>query len=384
MDDKIIEFFYKWHRFEKQNNVAIIDFDLLQKGNLYIANTFSNHEEVEKQLKKLIIDYNDFPQKNMAVLAKLKASLFYLQALMGKSIPFSEYVQNTMGVKPRYISENFLQHEFMKLKNAFKKIGYSYDLESIDKYLYERKIAKEEIEKDFNNFSDRVLPDILQWLGVKIDLHYTVRFVDVDEYWTNWTSTDEKGNLLLQFNINKRQQWVKGITEYQVLHEICGHVLQTSIWKKKIQENKISEVLGLTSVFSQESFLLEGIGETLWYFYPNNPYSDFGIVRQYYENFSFLIWNNAHIMANEGENKISITKYVQKYLPFLKEKDIEKSIREKTLEPLGRTYQYVYGITTFYHILLAEKLSELEKKNYILDLFNNIYIPEEIINKYHL
>src|SRR5260370_4898000 len=186
MDERLLEFFYKWHRFEKANNVDIIDFDLIQQGNCY-PGAFVSRKQVEEELQGIINDYNTLPQKNAVIQAKLDASLHYLHALMGKQIPFHEYVSKTMGILPRPIPEEALQQQLSKVNQAYKKLGYIRDKEGIDKFAKENSISSiEDIEKSFISFRDICLPQFMDWLGFRVNLKYKVSFVDRNEYWMNW------------------------------------------------------------------------------------------------------------------------------------------------------------------------------------------------------
>ena len=96
----------------------------------------------------------------------------------------------------------------------------------------------------------KIVSQVMDWLGMKFDLSYEVSFVDKNEYWMNWISTDKKGRIHLQYNLNKRHAWLKGSTEFLVFHEICGHAIQLTSWKEQIMQKNMPRSLGLTTVFS--------------------------------------------------------------------------------------------------------------------------------------
>jgi len=185
MDKKLINFFYKWHRFEKQNKVDIIDFDLIQENSSNIG-TFKSRDEVKNELLRLIEEYETVSDKNKFILAKLIASKYYLSALQGEKHSFNE-------------------------------------LETFEE---ENQLSQKQIESAFKDFRKDILPKVINWLDLQIDLKYKIKFVDIDTYWMNWISTDEQGDILLQYNLNSRHKWFRGATEYLVFHEICAHALQ--------------------------------------------------------------------------------------------------------------------------------------------------------------
>lgn len=383
MDKRLLSFFYKWHRYEKQNKVDIIDFDLIQQGeNNHGA--FNDREEVEKELLSLINEYHAVSDENDFLSAKLTACKYYLSALKGKKIAFNEYVSKTMGVIPKLLSKKVLEDQLKITSDAYNKIGYSYDKSGLRKYEKENQLSKEQIESTFKKFRDAILPEMIKWLDLQITLKYHIKFVDIDIYWMNWISTDENGQILLQYNLNKRHKWYKGSTEYLVFHEICAHALQTLSWKKQISDKKLHPFVGLTTVFSPEQFLVEGIAESLFYFYPSNPFSDYGLVSLYTDHLYWLVMNNAHIMVNSGIAKNKIILFVKKYLPTRNGSEISKDLEERVNHPLFRTYQYIYGIALYYHKQIANRLTMEQRRKYVLDIYQNIYTPKMILDRFEI
>lgn len=379
MEDEILDFFYKWHRLEKRNGTDIIDFDLIRQGNNF-PGKFKDREEAKERLTQLLQNYKNYP-KNRFIESKLRAAIYYLRALMGEIIPFEEYVENTMGIKPRVIPEEFLKKQLSLVKEAFSKLGYKYPDDG-EKFLMDNAIDKKEIETGFGDFKDDILPKFVSWLNLKIPIKYNIRFVDVDEYWRNWISTDETGKMMLIFNTNKRHKWVRGLTEYQVFHEICGHVVQAISWKRELEKTKMNPVAGLTACFSAEMFALEGIAQTLYYFYPESPFSELGLSSLLIDHLDWMVWNNAHIMANSGSSADEILEFVRTYFPYYEKEELGKKIEEKVKDPLGRTYQYIYGISTYYFRQIADKLSPEGKRGFVLDIYSNAYTPKELMQKY--
>ena len=131
-----------------------------------------------------------------------------------------------MGVIPQYISKKELDDQLEKVKNSYQKVGYKWNKDGILKFQKDNLLNKKEIEQTFIKFRGLIVSNVMNWLGLSFKLDYKVAFVDIDEYWMNWISTDENGDILLQYNLNKRHKWLRGSTEFLVFHEICGHALQ--------------------------------------------------------------------------------------------------------------------------------------------------------------
>lgn len=378
----ILGFYYRWHRFEQHNDISIIDFDLLQRSGEF-PGAFTSRA---KALEALNYIQSSMSSDNTYgfLFQKLTASRYYLRELMGENIPFSEYVRNTMGVLSIYIPEPALQEQLQKTKESYANVNYDYTAESLKRFNEEQRLAKKDIEKQFGSFRDDLVSKFLSWLHLHITLNYRVSFVDVDEYWMNWISTDQEGKIHLQYNLNKRHDWTRGSTEFLVFHEICSHAIQVALWKKQIEEGNISPVLGLTTCFTPEQFTMEGLAESLYYFYPEHPFSPFGLVSLNQDHLNWFVWNNAHIMANESQPEKNIIEFVQSYLPLQSEDSIKKSIKEKTENPLGRTYQYIYGIGLYYHKRIAENLTIEERRQFVIDSFVNVNTPQAILKKYSI
>jgi len=383
MDKNLLKFFYKWNRFEKQNKVNIIDFDLVQQGPSN-PGIFKSRYEVEKELLQIIDEYSSISNKNEFISSKLTACKYYLSALKGKKHPFNEYVSNTMGVIPKTFPKGVLDDQLKITAETYKKNGYSYEKSSLAKFEKENQLSQKQIESTFKKFRNDILPKVIKWLGLQVELTYKIKFVDIDTYWMNWISTDENGDILLQYNLNSRHKWFRGSTEYLVFHEICAHALQTLSWKKQITLGKLNPFVGLTTVFSPEQFFLEGIAESLFYFYPSNPFSDFGMVSLHTDHLYWLVMNNAHIMANSGTPTNKIILFIKKYLPTRNEEEILKNLKERVEDPLFRTYQYIYGIALYYHKQIASRLTNEQRREYVLDIYQNIYNPKKILDKYEV
>ena len=384
VDEKIIDFYYKWDRFEKKNVVDIIDFNLIQEQDNF-PGIFSSREEIKEKLLSLIDEYSKMSDKNAFISAKLNASLYFLRALMNEQIPFDEYIQNTVGVSPLYIPDEEIQKQLEVTKSLYKELGYEYTREDLDRFTHDNKLSKDEIEKSFVDAKNTFVPKVLDWLGLDLELTYDTQFVDVHDYWMNWTSTDDKGNLLLQFNLNERNTWKRGLPEHLALHEICCHAIQASSWKKEIEAGKLSPAAGLTTVFTPEMFLFEGIGDTLSWFYPENLFSTYGKLATNAIHLYWVTWNNAHSMINEGKPMEEVLAYLDTYMPGYETRQTREENLVKAKEnPLHRQYLYVYGISSYYHLKLAEKLTDEEKKDYVVSIYESPITPTELLQKYNL
>ena len=108
IDDELVEFYYQWDRFEKANDIEIIDYDLVQRSADF-PGTFGAREDVAVRLGQLIGRYNEVRIPDPFVLQKLESSAMYLRALSGERIAFPQYISGILGIVPEMIPEAVLE-----------------------------------------------------------------------------------------------------------------------------------------------------------------------------------------------------------------------------------------------------------------------------------
>ncbi len=384
MDQRELEeFYYRWHKLEAANGVEIIDSDLLAERDAH-PGPYRDRSEVKTVLDGLIHRAGTDPAVTPFIKAKLTACDRYLRALQGERFDFRDYIEATVGVRPHPIPDGFLREKLETVKKLFRDCGYDYTADDYRAFVAATRYPDAAtIKTRFQGFERRVVPAVLSWLGLDFQLDYDVDFVEKDAYWLNWLGTDERARLKLQFNMHerKRSQWQDSVEEIMVFHEICGHVVQNLAWQQSAREGRIPRSCALTSVFSPETFSMEGIAQTLFDFFPDPPLSTIG---KFFAERSVLVQmalSNAHIMANDGLPAEEIRDYLLPYQPAVDLDALKRTLPENTKHPLFRTYLYVYGISAYYHRLLAARLDDAGKRRFVLECYRNILMPSEIIAK---
>lgn len=369
--DELLQIFYDLDRVEKGE---IIDFDLVgQKKNF--PQKYSTRREVYKALQ------NIHPESDF-IGAKILASLTYIDTLDGKKIAFPKYIESTMGISPMLFTKEYLDSLQANVKRVYSELGYAYTKEDLPRFVKDNSLEKKEIQTTFIKFRDKWLPQFLNWLDLSVDLDYEIKFVDEDVYWMNWISTRPDGKIELKYNLNKRHTWLRGITEYLVLHELFGHLMQMLSWKKQILEGIMNPFVGLTTVFTPEQFTSEGIAETLVKFLPFDPLSKQGYRALIVDHYDWSVKNNLHIMANTNVSRGEMFLFVSRYLPRYIRESLDKDIKEKTQNPLMRAYQYIYGISLFHHLKFASKMTPKQKLEYVRYVYTHAVTPKELIRRY--
>lgn len=116
-------------------------------------------------------------------------------------------------------------------------------------------------------------------------------------------------------------------------------------WHRRIEEEHLPGFLGMLTVHFPDQFLLEGLAESLAFVLPSRgqQLESSSLMLRELHRYYLLVMNNAHIKANEGNGE-DAAKYALERLPFTNRNVVEKEIRDRSQNPLFRSYQYVYGI----------------------------------------
>lgn len=372
--EELLQIYYDWDRLEKD---GIIDFDLVGRREEF-PRKYHSLSEIQQALTSVNNDSFPVNEEDRFIQAKIKGSLVYLEVLLGKTIPFNEYILKTMGIKPQLFSKECLDTSLDSVKKAFQEIGVEYSQDGLNAYKKSERLYKDEIVVCFKEFGEKWVTKIMDFLGFDFNLDYVVECTEEDAYWMNSISTGKDGKIILKFNLHKRHPWAKGWVEVLAIHELGGHFLQTSSWKKQIKDGKMNPVCGLTTLFTCEQFLMEGIAESLRFFLPFNPFSKEGEAVSKYDQLDWLVTNNTHILANTGKSRKEVYEFDHYYLPDHTTEELESDLQGMTQNLSLKAYLYSYGVGLYYHQKLAERFNQGEKKIYLQEIYSGVLRPEEI------
>jgi hypothetical protein len=345
-DQQLVDLYRAWDGLERaQHGNSIVDFDLAPQTPFPPVRS---RVDVLEQLERFAADLeSEESPHGKLTLARLKASVAYVRALLGETIGFASYIEQTLGIEPRRFQENQIWKQRDKVQ---KQLSDQYHLPFIERSLPEFQsrsfVDNEKLPRHFEHFRSKWVPELLKHVSVPLaDYNIRVEFASEDAYWKNWISGNlSQHEILLRINTHPRQTWYQGYPETLVIHEYCGHAIQMINWHCRIERGELPGFLGILTVHFPDQFLLEGLAESLAYLLPGRlrlePRSVLLRELQYYY---LLVLNNVHILANEQSSAVAF-EYASNRLPFTAKELIEKEIRDRTENPLFRCYQYVYGI----------------------------------------
>jgi hypothetical protein len=314
--------------------------------------------------------------------ARLNGSVFYLRALMGQQIPFSEYLKSTLGVGPEPFSSDEIAHARREVNQRLAP----FDLEM--KAEFRRRFETSFLLHDPEEIRDGIVGEQKEWLkrlfgtGIPVpgQLHFAVEFAEVDAYWSNWISGSLGAGITLSINIHPRKKYDRGRPLALCLHEICGHAVHMSIWKELIAEEKLNQACGVTTVHSPEMFVSEGLGQTVSDLLGGDETFplEFQASRslQYY---TLMILHNAHLMIYEGVPVETALDYACDHLPFSDSDNIESEMRDRGTNALFRTYQLSYTSAERTIRQLIQGLTVPQKQRFFLEMYTRPMTPMQLL-----
>lgn len=347
-ESELIALYRGWQVLESElGGVDIIDFDLTATTDRWLFN--SRYEvllALESAARSLVVrDHSSQFSDD-----RLQASIYYLNACLGEQIPFFEYVENTMGARPEKFSEVLLLESYDRCDALLQEIGLKFCPN------YHAEYEAQCLIQDKTQVKTQIQQQLKKWLhrlGCYIPLpelkSVSVGFAEVDAYWSNWVSGSVCDGFNLRVNLHPRIKYLKGTPSLLAAHEYCGHLMQVQQWAMNLADRSIAPSYGFTTVHSPEAFVMEGLADVLIYILAEETELNFDeqLARQLTWH-SRLVSNNVHYLINTGHAFRDVFAYCRKYLPFADDRTIESSIRDRSCNPLGRTYQYVYGIALDY------------------------------------
>lgn len=362
--ESLIKVYRGWDKLEKPNGISIIDFDLIPPIE---GERFSSRQEVLERLVHLHSQIKPTNAQEEFIEAKVNAGIYFLRALMGEGIPYSEYVEAITGVRPQMIPEQDVQRQVSIMHNRMRDFDYDPTKGSFERFALGLRVSKEDAQKEVRDCEDRLMPIVLKALGFEgLELPYRVSFEVEDDYWRGWTSTSD-GQLLLRYNFHPNIIWYKGDTETTTLHEVGGHFVQAANLRRGIAEGRIDHFIGLTTVQEPHTFAGEGTADALLYFLPEveDALSPHGLLSRDQRAARDYLYNNAQIMVNEGGSLDEAVRYVVKNHPFSAEKTVHDDLVRCMTNPARRAYFYIYGISRYKHEEFRQRLTPQQQIEYL-------------------
>lgn len=377
--ERIIAVYRGWDTFERvHGGPEIIDFDLTAISD---TASFNSRREILVALEDLHEQLDDSSHEGEFLRDKLLGSIYYLRALMGQQVPFDQYLRHTLGIFPEPFSDQEINAARHKVNELLSHFGLQLRKEDREKYDARLTIHDpEEIKQGIIKNQQYCLARLREkGIPTPEELDLRVEFTKVDAYWSNWISGSFTEGIELRINLHSRKKYELGKPLVLSLHEICGHAVHMSIWRELILQGKINPACGLTTVHSPESFIAEGLGQTVAEFLGNEE--DFPIefwLSRWLHYYTLMVLHNAHLMIYEGAPVEKILHFAESNLPFSPPSQIEAEIRDRGTDPLFRSYQLSYAAAEYMVRSLIQDLTPQRRQQFFVELYTRPMTPGQL------
>ena len=225
-------------------------------------------------------------------------------------------------------------------------------------------------------------PLIEEIVGKIDDFRVNVEMVYEDSYWKNWV--DGGGlNYRLRFNTKNYKEFPRSVCICLAFHEMLTHFVNAMCWRQVMINEQMPQHFGMTTVHGPESFLMEGMAQTLSQFIDSADVKcSIVMLREQMSLYRFLIDNNAQIMLNEGSSIEECVNYKIEYLPYKNAEEEAHDLKSWVNNPQFRAYEFVYPMSYYSFIQIGRTLNAEEKKDFIRYIYRNWLLPHDIKQKF--
>ncbi|OGD87253.1 hypothetical protein A2870_02380 [Candidatus Curtissbacteria bacterium RIFCSPHIGHO2_01_FULL_41_11] len=358
-----VQLYRGWHKFEQtlseDKKVDGRDFDLVEHD--YEEIIFGSRGEVIERLEDLSARIDPISPTLEFIKAKLVASGYFLRALHFKErLLLDEYAQKTILITPERPSIPDLEIQQEKVFNLLPVIGYSGNRQGFERFIAEKVLSREQIERQFEEAREKFLPLIADGLGLSylLPLDYHQEFQSKPEFWVCWIKGErQRFEFIINTHPNNQNRLFAGNMELLAIHEMAGHLLQGYKWRDNVRRATMNPGLAITSLPGPEHWACEGVADALPYLLPEvfEELSDYGKLALEAVHLRDLVYYRAHFMIDEGESLPTVASFVEEYLPYEEEDTVAMEYEDRQ-KPRFRSHLLNYPDAGRYFRQVAPQL----------------------------
>lgn len=313
----------------------------------------------------------------------IDATLVYMDALDGRNFQpkFPDYVRLTSGFEPHPLPLEALDSQKKVSDRAAINAGIDPSPEGLKRH-FDTGISKEEIREEFTESKNRLVPIIARALDLEylLPLKYDEQFVELPDAFWKFHSANERAGSSFEINVHPNIRWAKGSPEELATHEVGGHLLQTSSWRKNIGEGKLNPAFGLLSAPNPIQWQSEGLASTLPLILPEvyEAMTPIGKFTMESSHLSKLAWHNGHLMINEGHDVNEVKEFIRKYIPYETDARLERQITMRRDNPFVRTYMLNYSDGANYFVNASQELGPQKTVDLLKALYHQPMTPDQV------
>jgi hypothetical protein len=343
-----------WDAYEKAqgSGLDIIDFDCLPADAPQLPDVpiYASRLAVLEDFVKLrgTADGNPF------LLERLDADIAYLEAVLGRQRPLSEYTQLTQGCP----AAGWPSVEVEQLGAEVRELLVAQGIEWGPNTRNDLKDAEGAIGADdaahaIRSAAVELDPTVRDLAQADAEFELLIESAESDQYWSYWLDGN-RDRIRLRLNRNKFS-----LTKVQArqfaLHEVLGHGLQYV----SIAEAADPQWVRLFSVHAPTQVLFEGLAQAL----PLLVVPDDAELRNrvLLDHYVQHVRAELHVAINEGASISACVTHARARVPYWSDDEIADELKDRTHNPLLRSYLWSYpaGFDWFVR-LFADREAGLE------------------------
>jgi O-acetyl-ADP-ribose deacetylase (regulator of RNase III) len=375
-EEELIDLLYRWHRLERSiNELPVIELDLLG-GSEGRRIAFSSRAEALERAGELA------RRADVDSLAgqKTRAAHTLLRMLSGGDMPFQEYLEGTLGIAPRAIAQKTIESQHKCVTRLLEEAGYPHTGAGVQQMKTDTAISEREMRAEFSAALAAQLKALRSVTGVDPESVAEIKFIAPESHWGNWTEPDpaQRGGPL-EINAGQVPPCWRGQGELQALHEVAGHMCQTLMWRKRIEDGELTRAAGILTSFGPEAFCLEGLAQTLSWLVAENPLSADGQRAAEMSHLGVLVWANIHLMLQQGGPVEAALAYAREHSPgYMSEEAAQEQVRRTLEDPALGAQGYVYGASAHAFRTAARRLDGNGRSSLLRELYRRPVLAQDL------
>jgi hypothetical protein len=346
--DEIEQTLRSWNAYEEiRGGQPVIDFDCHPLNDEVAPAT--SRIFVRDRLAQLFERADAAGERRVA--GRARASLAYLDALLGAQIPFTRYVQLTQGCAAVGWSADYVDAVRDVSREHLAAQGVPWDsTTSAALNEVEGLIAAADAPGAVREAASEMDSAVREVVESDAPYQLSVEQVDLDAYWAYWL--DGAGSKV-RMRINLRNaRFTQVQARMCALHEILGHGLQCASYAQRCATDDVPWVR-LTSVHGPQQVLLEGLAQALPLFLGEDDPALRSRVRL--KHYLQLVSSELHLLINSGASVTDCVDHARRRVPFWTDETIGNLLADRGANPLLRSYLWAYPAGADWFVNLADR-----------------------------
>ena len=284
------------------------------------------------------------------IVARLRADLAYLRALLGERAPLDAYVRDTQGCPATGWSEDTLTRRRDQAIAALAGLGIGWG-PNVDAELreLEQPLSAEDAADAIRDAATQLEPRVRALVGSSAPYTLTIETADVDAYWAYWL--DGAGpNARLRFNL-RHARFTQVRARQFALHEVLGHALEFASFAHTASNEDVPWVR-IMSVHAPHQVLMEGLAQALpLLITPDEPML---VARVRLAHYVQLVHARLHLAINAGTSIEECAADARALVPYWDDDEIADALADRGANPLLRSYLWAYPAGLDWFVALAD------------------------------